>query len=254
MNPQFLYHAEAVGASGHITLPYNEAIEIQASVALPMNGGHGTARSENFRHRNVVAFDRAESNVVGSYSVLDTSHATLSSVVIEGLNMMDVVTCDRLVLRLTSRHDDAGGDPSFMIIGSYFDNLRIAGHHLGLSLATDLFSEHSTWTKLTDAYRANDKVAQEVNGLSMLESADGALPESKGMLGVTLARGLDKLPGGLTRKGQGIHVPDFGTVYLGELFISRHMRRLTMLHVDFGCSTEGCGRAGSGAGNGSSWP
>ena len=43
MKLNFLYHAEAVGASGHITLPYNETIEIQAAAALPMNGGHGTA-------------------------------------------------------------------------------------------------------------------------------------------------------------------------------------------------------------------
>jgi hypothetical protein len=254
MKPQFLYHADAVGASGHITLPYDEAIEIQASVALPLNGGHGVARSENFRHRNILSFDRAESNVIGSYSALDTSHATLSSVAVEGFNMMNMVTCDRLVLRLTSRHDDAGGDPSFSIVGSYFENLRIAGHRMDVSLATDLLSEYGTWSQLTDAYRDNEKVAKEIRSLALIEREDGALPESKGILGVTLARGLDKLPGGLARNGHGIHVPHFGTVYLGEFLISRNRRHLTMLHVDLGCSTEGCGRSGSGGGGGTSWP
>jgi hypothetical protein len=254
MKTKFLYHADAIAASGQITLPHNEPIDIQASIALPLSGGHGTAHSENFRHRNILSFHRAESNVVGSYSALDKAHGTLSSVVIEGLNIMNVVTCDRVVLRLTSKHDDAGGDPSFMIHGSHLENLRIAGHRIDVPLATDFFNEYSTWTKLKDAYKKNDKVRKEFSSLTLHEVGGGALPESKGTLGVTLARGLDKLPAGLKRKGHGIYVPHFGTVYIGEFFIGRQKRHLTMLHVDLGCSVEGCGRAGSGGGGGTSWP
>jgi hypothetical protein len=251
---KFLYHAEAVGASGRITLPVDELIEIQAATALPMSGGAGTARSENFRHRNILSFDRAESSVVGSYSAKDLAHGTASSVMVEGVNILNVVTCDRLVMRLTSKHDEAGGEASFIIHGSYFENLRIAGHRFDLPLATDLFSEYSTWGKLTDAFQRDDKARKEIGGLSLVEPSGNALPESKGMLGMSLARGLDKLPGGLTRNGQGIYVPHFGTVYLGQFYISPAMRRLTMLHVELGCAVEGCTGLGSGAGNGSSWP
>jgi hypothetical protein len=117
-----------------------------------------------------------------------------------------------------------------------------------------LFSEYSTWSKLSDAYKKNDKVRKEIKSLSLLQREDNALPESKGIVGITLARHLDKLPGGLTRNGHGIYIPHFGTVYLGEFFISREARRLMMLHVDLGCAVEGCGGLGSGEGNGSSWP
>src|SRR5690348_12281810 len=137
MKTKFLYHAEAVAASGTITLPVHESIEIQASIALPPHGGHGTSRSENFRHRNLVSFHHAESHVVGSRSELDQAHGSLSSVVIEGLNVMNVVTCDRLVMRLTTKHPDQGGEPTFMLHGSHFDNLRIAGHKIDVRLATD---------------------------------------------------------------------------------------------------------------------
>jgi hypothetical protein len=254
MKTKFLYHAQAVGASGYLTLPFQEQIEIQASAALPTNGGHGTARSENFNHRNILSFHSAQSTVAGSYSERDKAHGTVTSVVVEGVSVMDVVTCDRIVLRLTSKHDDGGGEPSFMIHGSHFDNLKIAGHVIHPELATDLFSEYSTWSKLSDAYKKNDKVRKEIKGLTLLQREDNTLPESKGMVGVTLARHLDKLPGGLTRNGHGIYVPHFGTVYLGEFFISRTCRRLMMLHVDLGCVFEGCGGIGSGEGNGSSWP
>ncbi len=254
MKTKFLYHAQAVGASGYLTLPFQEQIEIQASAALPTNGGHGSARSENFNHRNILSFHHAESTVIGSYSARDKAHGTVSSVVVEGVSVMGVVTCDRVVMRLTSKHDDGGVEPSFMIHGSHFDNLRIAGHPIHAELATDLFSEYSTWSKLSDAYKKSDKVRKEIKSLTLLQREDNALPESKGIVGVTLARNLDKLPGGLTRNGHGIYVPHFGTVYLGEFFISRTCRRLMMLHVDLGCAVEGCGGVGSGEGNGSSWP
>ncbi len=251
---KFLYHAEAVAASGHVTLPYQESIEIQASMALPIDGGHGTARSENFRHRNILSFHHAESHVVGSYSTKDKAHGTLSSVIVEGLNILVVVTCDRVVMRLTSKHNDGGGEPSFMIHGSHLDNLRIAGHKIEIPLATDLFCENSTWTKLTKTFKSDAKVRKDMKGLTLLQREDDALPESKGMLGFTLARIPDQLPGGLKRNGHGIYVPHFGTVYIGEFFICQRARRLLMLHVELGCSIEGGIGIGSGDGNGSSWP
>jgi hypothetical protein len=253
MKLRFLYHAEAVGATGSITLPFQETMEIQASVALPLNGGHGTSRVENFRHRHIFSFRSAEAQVVGSYSAKDQAHGTLSTVTVEELNILDVVTCDRLVARLTSKHSDDGADASFIPLGSRFENLRIAGHKIELDLATDLFTELSTWSKLSDGYAKDAKIRSELAGLSLSETKGKALPERKGIFGCTLARNLDKLPGNLTRNGHGIYVPHFGTVYLGEFFVSAVSRRLLMLHVDLGCSVEGCYGSGGTGGNGSIW-
>jgi hypothetical protein len=261
MKTKFLYHAEAVAASGKFTLPVQESIEIQASVALPPGGGHGTARSENFRHRNLVSFHHAESHVVGSHSRPDPKesderphHASLSSVVIEGLNVMNVVTCDRLVMRLTTRHDDKGGEPSFMVHGSHFDNLRIAGHEIDFKFATDLFNACGTWKALNDTYAAKGADQKRLKALTLLEAEDDQFPQSKGMVGFTLAEWPKELPGGLTRDGHGIKVEHFGTVYLGELFISPYARRLSMLNICLGCSVEGTLEFGDGAGNGTFWP
>jgi len=254
MKTKFQYHAEAVAASGKITLPHQESIEIQASMALPPGGGHGTSRSENFRHRNILSFHHAESHVVGSHSELDKAHGSLSSVVIEGVNVLNVVTCDRLVMRLTTKHPDDGGDPSFMIHGTHFHNLRIAGHLIDVQLATGLFNSCGTWTELAKAYETKGDQQKDLKALTLLQREDDQLPESKGMLGFTLAQWPDKLPGGLTRCGHGVRVEHFGTVFLGELFIGRRVRRLTMLHIDLGCTVEGAVTLGSGEGNGIPWP
>lgn len=252
MKIRFLYHADAVAASGYITLPIQETMPAQAATAVPMLGGHGSAVSEKFRHRTYFAFERAESHVVGSYSEKDKAHGTLASTVIEGLNIMDVVTCDRIAARITTKHPESG-ESAFIPLGSRFENLRIAGHRIDVDLATDLFAEHDTWTKLNKAHREDASVRAELNRISLTRRGDGGFPESKGMMHCSLARNLEKLPGGLSRRAHGIYVPHFGTVYLGEYFVSGSQHRLLMLHVDLGCAIEGCYGSGGVGGNGN-WP
>jgi len=254
MKIRFLYHADAAAATGYITLPHQELIETPASASSPLLGGHATARAENFSHRGILSFRKAEVHVVGSYSAEDRAHGTLSSVAIEGVNVLDVVTCDRIVLRLTSKHPEDGGEPSFIPLGSRFENLRIAGHPIEVDIATDLFTRHSTWSKLSHAYENDQAFRSEVGKLSMIQAKGKKLPEGHGTLGVTLARNLDKLPRGLERRDHGIYVPHFGTVYLAEYFVSRHAQRLLMLHVDLGCAVEGRGGLGCGQNNGSTYP
>jgi len=250
MNKRFLYHAEAYGASGSITLPVQETMEVQASLSLPITGGHGRVRVENFRHRNFLSFRSAEAQVVGSYSAKDKAHGTLATATVEGLNIMDVVTCDRIVARMTSKHPEDGSESSIIPLGSRFENLRIAGHKFEPELAIDAFCENDTWSKLGQAHAA-DKA--DFRKLSMVKSDDAALPRSKGMAACTLVRNLDALPGGLKPNGLGIHVPHFGTVYLAELFVTPDARRLLMLRVELGCSVEG-GYGSGGAGGNGSWP
>ena len=56
---------------------------------------------------------KSRSSYGGQYSAKDGAHGTMSSVSVEGVNIMNVVTCDRVVLRLASKHPDGGGEPSF---------------------------------------------------------------------------------------------------------------------------------------------
>jgi hypothetical protein len=229
-------------------------MEIQASVGLPITGGHGGVVVGPFRYRNnVFSFERAESTVVGSFSDKDNAHGSASMAIIEGLNILDVVTCDRIVARITSKHPD-NSDPSIIPLGSTFDNLRIAGYPITPDLSIDTFTTLENWKLLNDAYDTNPAIQAQLDQQSFYKSGGKGLPTSKGVFGCTLVRDFGPLAGGLTVKDHGIYVPHFGTVYLGEFYVSQNSRRMLMLHVDLGCSTEGCFGAGGTGGNGSPWP
>jgi hypothetical protein len=251
MQTRMLYHADAVGASGNLTLPVQETMPIQASVCLPVIGGHGAAEVNEFRYRNILYFSWAESTVVGSYSEKDKAHGSAAMAIIEGLNIMDVVTCDRIVARVTTKH--AGNEPSIIPMGSLFENLRIAGYPITPDLAIDTFTQLETWERLNSAHDNDPKIREQLNKQSFHKPVE-RLPTSKGIFGCTLVRDFGPLPSGLEVRDGGIYVPHFGTVYLGEFYVSQYSRRLLMMHVDLGCSTEGCFGAGGSGGNGIPWP
>jgi|GEM_PF-1584306 len=250
----FLYHTEAVGISGHISLPVQDTIPLQASIASAIGPGYGKVRVENFRHLDYLEVGSVESHVVSSYSDKDKAHGTLSSVVIDDLHTLHVVTCDRLMTRLTSKHDkDAQG--SFILHGTHFDNLRVAGHRMDLDLAVGLFSELSTWDKLNAAYENDASIRKELDALALFPKKGNKLPTHNGLFACTLARIPKKLPHGVSHAPEhGIYVPHFGTIYPAHYYITATSRRLHMLHIDLGCSVEGCNSYGSSGANGSPLP
>jgi hypothetical protein len=251
----FLYHAEAVGASGHISLPVIDTMPLQASIASAIGPGFGTARVENFRHLDYLSIDSLESRVISSFSERDQAYGSLAAVAIEGLNNLNVVTCDRLVTRLTSKHPkDRSSQGSFILQGTYFEGLRIAGHRIDLNLAVGLFSELSTWDKLTGAYESDPEIRKEIDALALYPAEDNKSPFESGIFACTLARIPENLPTGLTRRDHGIYVPHFGTIYAAEFYITPVSRRLRMLHVDLGCTVEGCNGYGDTGANGQTIP
>ena len=128
--------------------------------ALPPDGGVGSIRVEGFRHRDILSFGSAYAEVVGTEPE-DGVYETLSLSVVEKFNLLDVVTCDRIVARLTSRFPGVAKDGceppqelSVVPIGSRFEGLRIGNHFFErLELAPDYFCEpeRASWTGLLKA-------------------------------------------------------------------------------------------------------
>ena len=249
----FLYHAEAVGASG---LYFASRLRHDARSGVDRFGDRrgirqGTRR--NFKHLDYLSIGSIESHVVSSYSEKDKAYGTLASVVMEKLNTLNVVTCDRLMTRLTSKHDkDAQG--SFILHGTHFSGLRIGGHAIEIDLAVGLFSELSTWDKLNAAYENDPAIRKELDELAMFPKKGDTLPLHNGVFACTLARFPEKLPRGMSHRDHGIYVPHFGTIYAAEYYITKTTRRLRMLHVDLGCTVEGCNGYGDTGGGGSPIP
>jgi hypothetical protein len=255
MPQTFLYHAEAVGASGHISLPVENSMPLQASIASGLGAGFGTARVENFKHLQYLTIGSAESQVVSSHSKRDKAFGTLATVVIEDLDILNVVTCGKMVTRLTTKHmEDASEPASFILHGTRFHDFHIAGHEIELQLATGLFSELSTWDKLMSAYEKDTDIRREIDELALYPVKGKTLPVQNGIFACTLAHLPEHLPRGLTCKDHGIYVPHFGTVYPAQYYITPTSRRLRMLHVELGCSVEGTYGFGDTGGNGGQLP
>jgi len=302
---QYFYHASAYGLAGEIERPMRHSIPAQAATTLAGSGGRGFQRIENFSVSPFVSFDAAYTEVGGSFDDCCNQHTTFAYSVIEGLNIAGMITADRVVARMavySPTVPDAGdgqgtskkkpketgkaaakGDPEHMfdITGSYFDNLRIAGHKIEVQLATPRLHGYQTYKDLSAALEsgADDLLpwgkldAGGVNELEKLEDEYHALTgfgsrarqwntdkKSRSIDGMywCSAAGHYNLKKDLPETelhgfGGIICIPKFGVVRLAELVVHKHRRELHMLRVDM-CSTSSGGIVGGGAGGGGSTP
>lgn len=275
MITRFHFHGEAIGLAARITLPFNEVIPVQASCALPDMGGYGSARVDGFRHRELFSANAIYSQVSGAFSAKDDSFDMLATVTVEGLNVLNVVTADVIVVRITSKHpNDPAQDPSITPAGSYFQGLRIAGQRVECDLALDSYQKFDTAAKVRTAYQANtDNFRTEFNAMNLWGQATAIpaplrvyfpwaavpltppqIPPTRWQVPSTLLRGLaTPVAAPLLRFGHVIQVPGFGVVRLAEIRLSQKRLSVNMLRINFGSVPEGEFMCASGEGNGSDW-
>src|SRR5215475_5456297 len=160
----YYYHANALALGGRLRRPVDLVIESQASSSLPSSGGFGSSHVENFNLKNIVSFRAAHTEVAGSE--LGQMHQRIftarSSASVEGLNILNVVTADKITARLASRHPANDDEPAIITTGSYFENLRIAGHTVEVvEFAHGTFHRCDTHKKLRDAFQLADSPSRE---------------------------------------------------------------------------------------------
>lgn len=301
---QYFYNASAYGLAGEIERPLRHSISAQAATTLAGSGGRGFQRIEDFSVPPFVSFDLAYTEVGGSFDDCHNQHTTFAYSVIEGLNIAGMITADRVVARMAiyspplpdpsgqeaprKQSKKAGkaaakADPehTFDITGSYFDNLRVAGHKIEVQLATHSLHQYQTYNDLSSAMQNGADELQpwgnlDAGKLKKLEELEGEYhaltgfgsrarqwKKNKGnrcMGGMywCSAAGhydLDKQFPETELDGFGgiICIPKFGVVRLAEVVIHKDRRQLHMLRVDM-CSTSGGTIVGGGAGGGTSGP
>jgi hypothetical protein len=274
----FLYHAHGLALGGTITQPFKAEIESHAATSLPIIGGFASAKMENYRLREIVSYRSAHSYVSGIQT--DDGTHTVASCTIEGLNILDVITADAIVGRLSSKHADSG-QPEIITLGSSFVNLKIAGQPVQVDLDNDLFTAHPTYDKLVTYLdpqgkqgkggakakppakvryawgQSNDQPSQQLEkGMLIPTGADSHL--ANGVLHTSLVKQVR--PVGSNNSAEelpyayAIQIPHVGRVYLGELFVSADSKRLTMLRVELGSPVVAVLAAAAPTTNGSWFP
>jgi hypothetical protein len=276
---QFLYHASAFGVAAEIERPVKQSVHAQAATVLSTGGGRGSERVDKFRVAPFVAFDAAYSEVGGSFDECHNMHTTYASSVIEGLNIFDVVTADRVVSRMVIYSYGPYGDEgeaSYDITGSHFDNLRIAGHPVDVKLPTSTIHKHDKYSSFEHAIQGKQgqeflpwsgKAADEIEALEddyhalsgigkrAREWEDKKKSYQGGAYRASAAGRLDLKDSGLVSFGHTVLVPKFGVIRLAELVIHKDYRRLTMFNVQM-CSGSlgGANGGGTSGGGGTTFP
>jgi hypothetical protein len=268
---EFRYHALAKGLKVQFHSPKKVDLPAVAAIELKPEGGLHTAREDTFRFDSMVSARSVQAVVSGAADEDGESIDELASVVVEDLNVLGVVTADRIVARIAAVHRKEG-PPSITPLGSHFENLKIAGKKIEVDLAVDTFTRLDTAEKLHSAYESNDGgFREEFANLSLLgkiktipsrlhryfpagakESAE-TLPVEDDVVRVGLVRRIEGIPAGAENHGHVIHIPGFGVIRLAEISIERRARELKMVQIDLGSTPKGCVVAGHVRGNGSGW-
>lgn len=275
----FHFHASAHVLSGQFWRPFQRVIEVQAPTTLPSIGGVGKSRVDNFRLDDLVSFKAGYTHVLGSKKekfddqgrLTETLYTTQVTSTVEGLNILDVVTADRVVARLTSTHNLSDGEAHIHLVGSKFENLRIAGCEVDVKLRHDLLEPMDGSPPLEtfeavrkefakgDEFRtmAEDTLKARLNSESEVPKEaeppkELALPKELELHGVLLCSIVKevefKYPGadenkrkkqypcpGVVRHGRHVfHVLDFGSVFLAEVQFEYGRKSLTMLRLELG--------------------
>ena len=271
------YHASATAISGHLKLPLVREIRPQALSSLPQEGGYFSERAESFSVEGVISFSSAYTQVSGNKSTKDgQGWTTLTTTTIEGLNVLEVVTADRIVGQIITEHPLKGYVPSVSFLGTRFENLRIAGQEVNLDFDPNILGgkpdRDGDYTKDRDLIA---RVGQQYR--SVLES--GALPQdlrerynrlsstlgSAEAVECSLVNGASGSFSGLSF-GHVIYVPDFGKIILAKVRVNHGDYNtptkapritnvhLTMMDLVLGCAVDGNVSVVGGGANGTTMP
>ncbi len=270
----FFYHASGNAVGGVITRPFFANIDGRASAALPITGGYATSEFADFSYPQVVSFKKASTQLAGSFNAKDETYDTLVTVVIEGLNILDTVTADRIVMKLSSQHHKKENEGHVIPLGSKFENLRIAGHPVEVQLDHELFCACDTYTGFKKRYKEDEKFRNTTRKQFLWGDYDADTPqflkdrfkwhtgpdtppEAKGIVPCHMVKVIvheEPAKPLLKTWGNLIRVPQFGDIFLGELILADGTRRASMMRLELGSPIGGSFTVGYATANGTTWP
>ena len=279
----YLYHAHAVALGGVLERPAM-TIEGQAACSLSIAGGTSSASASKFDN-GLISFDSAQSTLTGNAERRNGKdvYFTSVSILINGLNVRNMFKADQIVTQITSEHEPSSNpEASIITTGSHFDNLKIAGHPATIEMAHDVFHQFPTFQQCSDAWSGTGKskgkpadkktLREALMGNGLPDPPTSGYPEhlknvydgfqgqdkEKKLRSTVLCSFVKNVTGisggGIQPWGPIIKIPQFGTIYLGEVILSHGRRRVNMFRLQLGSPQSGGTTGGSGDSNGTTFP
>lgn len=249
-----VYHAEAHVISGFLKHPIKQPIEPQGHVVIEKTRreGHITRVTDGTSLEGLITFKsghtRASGNKIQKKDLWGKDHSgyvTLSTSVIEGLNVFEVITADRVVAQVSTEHPEKDGHvPKVTFLGTRFENLRVGGYPVQVELDLGICGTRPEGdrTYLQDGGFL-DRVGQQyagivassgvpveverdykarITGIDQLKKRTNGNGKQKSngsaRLHCSLVKSIGPIPiPGVKIFGNIIFIPDFGTVSLAEI-------------------------------------
>lgn len=269
------YHAEAHVLSGHLQRPIDQKIEKQGGVDLKdRRGGHLTRFLERVSVEGLITYTRGLTRVSGSKSLKNNGWVTLATSIVEGLNVFEVITADRIVAQVSTEHPPVDGwVPQVTFLGSQFNNLRVSGFPVTLRLKFGICGSKPAGDKshlrdagfLNAAREQTEKIAN-ASGLpkplhdhyheklatinELIRTAGNGKGSHEPKVTCSLVESIGEIPiPGVQSFGHVLVIPEFGSVSLGEIQVGERLYEgcerpsvyfeLSTIKMKLGCIGEG---------------
>ena len=278
----FYFGAGATSIGGHFKNPFRH-IPTPSSVSLPAGGGLVSSQiaAPASPAQKEISYKSAYTFATGTPTAVNGpwTHRVVS--VVEGFNLLDRLTADRLVAQVLVEYPAPGkghGDRKISFAGSRFENLKVDGKTITPAIHSGFFPageaevdphDHSAWTTPTIPWKTLSSIAhKQGTARGQAESLPTwthhryswvSAPEDSGQqnsAGYTLCSLVDSIDGleSGPNPSHCFELPDFGRVFLGEAMVYPHALNLAMIRVELGCDVSGQVTAASLISNGSTAP
>jgi hypothetical protein len=166
--PSHYFHAEAHALTGRLKLPFTQESKKQAFDKLEgqladlpddvrEQRSYFSQHAKNFRLEGIISYTAAHTQVSGHASEKhDGGSVTLATSVVEDLNVLNVVTADRVVAQISTTHIPGEASPHVTFLGTHFENLRIARHRAEPYLKLDLAGARPQGEKVLPVHQGTD--------------------------------------------------------------------------------------------------
>jgi hypothetical protein len=279
---QFMFHAHAIGLAFRIRDPIHPVLPAQAAVTLPSVGGSEKACVCRGKLGSLVTFSCAFAQTTGDYDDLEAAAGLtherergnrLSATTTVEAVVKDLAVCTRkheikaaaVSLKMISRHAwnrETEFDTSAALTG-----LTVDGHPVRIQYAPWVQhpdrTDHvpSTFETVKKAYQEDDAFSRDWFCNERESSRPRRLRVSSGAAsGLVLCNMLKPIwsdgerPPDITIEGNRISIAEFGSIYLGEMLMSKAERRLSMMRFAMGSADGADGEVCRTGGNGHTYP
>jgi hypothetical protein len=262
---RYLFRGHSHGVAAHIRRPDKYVLPVQGCSALPFVGGSHESSVEAKEHSKYISHGPIATSVHGDYVHANEGvDTTLGKVAFDAVetetrvssSVKDLVVLGRVhvglaAMGLISRSAVGASQPSIRPDGCRLDDVRIDDSRLKITLAEDFYRECDTLDKLAEKHSAGlpaDHACLFLPADSKATKVTG-FPVANGTVRTTIVQKIEwdgaPHPTALIY-GNVVRVPNFGKIYFGEMVITDHTRRLTMVRFQLGSDDGGEVSVGGG--------